>query len=119
MLCRSRRCQMAGPRRERLKMSRNFHIFSLTRKTACTNLAKISQLFWEGAMEKNKYIAISALGFFLTGCAGMTKNQAALVAAGTCGVGGAAGFAAAAHNGIEGKHRPEGIGAAMGLATGA
>src|SRR5262245_58056604 len=100
-------------------MSRNFHIFSLTRKTACTNLAKISQLFWEGAMEKNKYIAISALGFFLTGCAGMTKNQAALVAAGTCGAGGAAGFAAAAHNGINGKHRPEEIGAAMGLATGA
>jgi hypothetical protein len=36
----------------------------------------------EGAMEKNKYLAISALGFFLTGCAGMTKNQAALVGAG-------------------------------------
>ena len=49
-------------------------------------------------MEKNKYLAISALGFFLTGCAGMTKNQAAIVGAATCGVGGAGGGAMAAHN---------------------
>src|SRR5262245_66273698 len=90
-------------------MSRNFHIFSLTRKTACTNLAKISQFFWEGAMEKNKYLAISALGFFLTGCAGMTKNQATLVAASTCAAGGAAGFAMQAHNGVNANHRPEAI----------
>src|SRR5262244_1432134 len=100
-------------------MSRNFHIFSLTRKIACTNLAKISQFFWEGAMEKNKYLAISALGFFLTGCAGMSKNQAALVGAATCGAGGAAGGALAAHNGIEGRHRNEAAGAAIGLVTGA
>ncbi len=46
-------------------------------------------------MEKNKYLAISALGFFLTGCAGMSKNQAALVGAATCGAGGAAGGALA------------------------
>ena len=49
-------------------------------------------------MEKNKYLAISALGFFLTGCAGMSKNQAALVGAATCGAGGAAGGAVAANN---------------------
>ena len=53
-------------------------------------------------MEKNKYLAISALGFFLTGCAGMSKNQAALVGAATCGAGGAAGGAVAANN--MGKH---------------
>jgi len=47
-------------------------------------------------MQKNKYLAMSALGFFLTGCAGMSKNQAALVGAITCGAGGAAGGAAAA-----------------------
>ena len=49
-------------------------------------------------MEKNKYLAISALGFFLTGCAGMSKNQAALVGAATCGAGGLAGGALAANN---------------------
>ena len=49
-------------------------------------------------METNKYLAISALGFFLTGCAGMSKNQAALVGAATCGAGGAAGGALAANN---------------------
>ena len=70
-------------------------------------------------MEKNKYLAISALGFFLTGCAGMSKNQAALVGAATCGAGGAAGGAMAAHNGVEGKHRNEAAGAAIGLFTGA
>src|SRR5262245_66195979 len=89
-----------GPGQERLKMSRNFHIFSLTRKIACTNLAKISQFFWEGAMVKNKYLAISALGFFLTGCAGMSKNQAALVVAASCVAGGAAGGAVVAHHGL-------------------
>lgn len=35
---------------------------------------------------KNKYLALSALGFFMTGCTGMTKNQAALVSAAVCGV---------------------------------
>ena len=36
-------------------------------------------------MNKSKYLALTALGFFLTGCAGMTKNQAALVGAAFCG----------------------------------
>ena len=47
-------------------------------------------------MEKNKYLAISTLGFFLTGCTGttMTKNQAALTAAATCAfIGGGSGGA--------------------------
>lgn len=35
---------------------------------------------------KNKYLALSALGFFMTGCTGMTKNQAGLVSAAVCGV---------------------------------
>ncbi|HEY7321441.1 MAG TPA: OmpA family protein [Candidatus Binatia bacterium] len=70
-------------------------------------------------MQTNKYLAMSALGFFLTGCAGMSKNQAALVGAATCGAGGAIGFAVAANNGINGEHRNPAIGAAMGLATGA
>ena len=29
----------------------------------------------------NKYLALTALGFFMTGCTGLTKNQAALVGA--------------------------------------
>ena len=37
-------------------------------------------------------------GLVLNGCAGMSKNQAALVGAATCGAGGSAGGALAAHN---------------------
>src|SRR6266542_3705085 len=70
-------------------------------------------------MKKNRQLALAALGFFLTGCTGMTKNQAALVGAGVCGAMGAAGGAAAAHNGIEGRHRNEAAGAGIGLVTGA
>jgi outer membrane protein OmpA-like peptidoglycan-associated protein len=70
-------------------------------------------------MQKNKYLALTALGFFLTGCAGMTRNQAALVGALTCGAVGAGAGAFAAHNGIDGKHRSEGRGAAIGAASGA
>src|SRR5215212_5803992 len=70
-------------------------------------------------MQKNKYLALSALGFFLTGCVGLTKNQAALVGATLCGVGGGAGGAVAAHNHVEGKHRNEAVGAAIGAVTGA
>src|ERR1700747_2060393 len=80
------------------KRCRNLPIFSLTSKIACTTLSENLPIFWEGAMQKNKYLAMSALGFFLTGCAGMSKNQAALVGALTCGAGGAAGGAAAANN---------------------
>jgi outer membrane protein OmpA-like peptidoglycan-associated protein len=48
-------------------------------------------------MEKNKYLALAALGFFLSACTGvMTKNQAALVGALTCGSMGAAGAGVAA-----------------------
>ena len=70
-------------------------------------------------MNRNKHLALAALGFFLTGCTGMTKNQAALVGAATCGAMGAAGGAMAAHNGIEGKHRNEAAGAGIGAVTGA
>ena len=70
-------------------------------------------------MKKNKQLALVALGFFLTGCTGMTKNQAALVGAGVCGAMGAAGGAVAAHQGINGKHRNEAAGAAIGAVTGA
>ena len=42
-------------------------------------------------MSRNKYLALTALGFFMTGCAGMTKNQAALSAAAFCGVAAGAG----------------------------
>jgi len=37
-------------------------------------------------MNRNKHLALAALGFFLTGCTGLTKNQAALVGASVCGV---------------------------------
>jgi len=49
----------------------------------------------------------------------MTKNQAALVGAATCGAMGAAGGAVAAHHGIEGKHRNEAAGAGIGAVAGA
>ena len=70
-------------------------------------------------MNNNKYLAWAALGFFLTGCTGLTKNQAALVGASVCGAMGAAGGAVAAHQGIEGKHRNEAIGAGIGAVGGA
>jgi outer membrane protein OmpA-like peptidoglycan-associated protein len=71
-------------------------------------------------MIKNKYLALGALGFFMTGCTGvMTKNQAALVGAATCGAMGGMGGAAAAHNGVGGSHRNEAVGAAIGLVSGA
>jgi outer membrane protein OmpA-like peptidoglycan-associated protein len=70
-------------------------------------------------MNTNKHLALAALGFFLTGCTGMTKNQAALVGAATCGAMGAMGGAAAAHQGIGGKHRNEAAGAGIGAVTGA
>ena len=70
-------------------------------------------------MEKNKYLAISALGFFLTGCTGMTKNQAALTAAAACGVAGGGVGAAIAHQGVGGRHQNEAVGAVIGLTTGA
>jgi outer membrane protein OmpA-like peptidoglycan-associated protein len=70
-------------------------------------------------MKSNKYVALSALGFFLTGCAGMTKNQAALVGAGLCGAGGAGIGAASAHQGVGGHHRNEAAGAAIGAVAGA
>src|SRR4029434_6952460 len=59
--------------------------------------------FWEAEMKRNKRLALTALGFFLTGCAGMSKNQAALVAAAACGAGGAGVGAAVAHHGINGE----------------
>ena len=40
-------------------------------------------------MNKNKYLALTAVGFFLSGCGTMTKNQAALVGASVCGAMGA------------------------------
>src|SRR5438132_2267761 len=42
-------------------------------------------------MGKNKYLALSALGFFLSGCTGtgLTKNQAALLGVVGCGAVGA------------------------------
>jgi outer membrane protein OmpA-like peptidoglycan-associated protein len=70
-------------------------------------------------MNRNKHLAFAALGFFLTGCTGMTKNQAALVGAATCGAMGAMGGAAAAHQGINGKHRNEAAGAGIGAVAGA
>jgi hypothetical protein len=70
-------------------------------------------------MDNKKYLALSALGFFLTGCTGMTKNQAALVGAAVCGAGGAGVGAAVAHQGVSGRHRNEAAGAAIGAVGGA
>jgi outer membrane protein OmpA-like peptidoglycan-associated protein len=69
--------------------------------------------------KNNKYLALTALGFFMAGCTGLTKNQAALVGAGVCGVMGGAGGAAVAHQGVGGRHRNEAAGAAIGAVTGA
>jgi hypothetical protein len=40
-------------------------------------------------MIKREYVAAFALVFFLSGCVGLTRNQAVTVGALTCGVGGA------------------------------
>jgi hypothetical protein len=62
---------------------------------------------------------IVCTGLVLNGCAGMSKNQAALVGAATCGAMGAAGGGVAANNNVEGNHIPIGAGVAIGLVTGA
>jgi outer membrane protein OmpA-like peptidoglycan-associated protein len=68
-------------------------------------------------MKKNKYFALAVAGFFLTGCAGMSKNQAAVVGALTCGTMGAAVGGAWGAN-TEGKNRA-GMGIGVGAVTGA
>ena len=69
-------------------------------------------------MEKNKYLALTALGFFLSGCTGvLTKNQAALVGALTCGAGGAAAGGIITHN--TGHRLSEGAAIPIGAVTGA
>src|SRR5438552_18984944 len=70
-------------------------------------------------MGKNKYLALSALGFFLTGCTGMTKTQGALLGAVTCGAAGAGIGAVIAYQGVEGRYRNEGAGAGIGAVMGA
>ena len=71
-------------------------------------------------LRKRRLIAIATTSVFLSGCAGvMTKNQSALVGATTCGALGAMGGAAAAHQGIDGKHRNEAMGAGIGAVAGA
>ena len=52
-------------------------------------------------MEKNKYLAISALGFFLNGlCGDVRKNQAALVGCCYLRSGWSSRGSSGAHNGI-------------------
>jgi len=69
-------------------------------------------------MKTNKYLALSALGFFLTGCTGvMTKNQAALVGALTCGAAGGAAGGIITHN--TGHKLSEGQAIPIGAVTGA
>ena len=70
-------------------------------------------------MQTNKYLALTALGFFMSGCTGvMTKETAAIVGAATCGAMGAGGGAAigSQHNG---HGSGIGIGAGVGAVTGA
>jgi outer membrane protein OmpA-like peptidoglycan-associated protein len=67
-------------------------------------------------MRNRKFLALAAAGFFFAGCTGtMTKNQAALVGATTCGLMGGGGGAAAAHQ----KDENIAIGAAIGAVSGA
>ena len=91
----------------------------LTYSAPCTTLAKISVTIFAGRQEmnKNKHLALAALGFFLAGCTGMTKNQAALVGASVCGAMGAMGGAAVAHNGarIKASEAEPSISVLMGL----
>ena len=68
-------------------------------------------------MNKSKYLALTALGFFMTGCTGMTKNQAALVGAAICGAGGAAAGGVIIHN--TGHKLSEGAAIPIGAVTGA
>ena len=70
---------------------KEFGFFLETNYDPYTNLAENWIFKWEAEMTNaNKYLALTALGFFMTGCTGLTKNQAALVGASVCGVGGAA-----------------------------
>jgi outer membrane protein OmpA-like peptidoglycan-associated protein len=55
----------------------------------------------------------------LNGCAGMSKNQAALVGALSCGIPAAAAGGFVSHNNHPDKHIPVGAGAAIGLVSGA
>ena len=68
-------------------------------------------------MNKNKYLALTALGFFMAGCTGMTKNQAALVGALTCGAAGGAAGGIITHN--TGHKISEGAAIPIGAVTGA
>jgi OOP family OmpA-OmpF porin len=68
-------------------------------------------------MNKSKYLALTALGFFMTGCTGMTKNQAALVGALTCGAAGGAAGGIITHN--TGHKISEGAAIPIGAVTGA
>ena len=66
-------------------------------------------------MQTNKYLALSALGFFLSGCTGvMSKETATIVGAATCGAIGGGGGAYVGH-----QHGHTGAGAGIGVATGA
>src|SRR6266568_151200 len=63
-------------------------------------------------------VAVGA-SLVLNGCAGMSKNQAALVGALSCGIPAAAAGGFVSHNNHPDKHIPVGAGAAIGLVSGA
>src|SRR6266545_3887124 len=70
-------------------------------------------------MERNKQLALVAVGFFLSGCTGMTKNQAAVFGAATCGIVGGAAGASVGNNVGDRSDLNLGIGAGVGALTGA
>jgi outer membrane protein OmpA-like peptidoglycan-associated protein len=63
-------------------------------------------------------VAVGA-SLVLNGCAGMSKNQAALVGALSCGIPAAAAGGFVSHNNEPNHHIPVGAGAAIGLVSGA
>jgi len=68
---------------------------------------------------KSWLAVVVGAGLVLNGCAGMSKNQAALVGALSCGIPAAAAGGFVSHNNHPDKHIPVGAGAAIGLVSGA
>ena len=70
--------------------------------------------------DKKSWLAVVVgAGLVLSGCAGMSRNQAALVGALGCGIPAGVAGGLVAHNNNPNVHMPVGAGAVVGVVTGA
>src|SRR6516165_4282509 len=70
--------------------------------------------------DKKSWLAVAVgAGLILNGCAGMSKNQAALIGAVGCGIPAGVAGGLVAHNNDPNVHMPVGAGAVAGVVTGA